>query len=308
MLKKLFSTLIASILLVTGAFAQEINCKVRVMHEKIQNVDKDVFNSLERGLSEFINTRKWTTDQFNTNEKIDCNIMINLTKALDVNDGTYEATLNIQASRPVFNSGYTSPTVNFVDREVRFRFNQFTPMQFDDNRVSGNDPLSANLTATVAYYIYLVLGLDYDSFSPDGGNDFYKKAQNIVNNAPEQGKIITGWKAVDGNKNRYWIVDQLLSPRFKEFRVMWYNIHRNALDNMSTKPEESRKIILETLPKLAQLNRENPGSILLQFFFNAKSDEFASVVAQLPKEQRASYVSLLQQVDVANAAKYNNLK
>lgn len=308
MLKKLFSTLIASILLVTGAFAQEINCKVRVMHEKIQNVDKDVFNSMERGLSEFINTRKWTTDQFNTNEKIDCNIMINLTKALDVNDGTYEATLNIQASRPVFNSGYTSPTVNFVDREVRFRFNQFTPMQFDDNRVSGNDPLSANLTATVAYYIYLVLGLDYDSFSPDGGNDFYKKAQNIVNNAPEQGKIITGWKAVDGNKNRYWIVDQLLSPRFKEFRVVWYNIHRNALDNMSTKPEESRKIILDALPKLAQLNRENPGSILLQFFFNAKSDEFASVVAQLPKEQRASYVSLLQQVDVANAAKYNNLK
>lgn len=308
MLKKLFNTLIASILLVTGAFAQEINCKVRVMHEKIQNVDKDVFNSMERGLSEFINTRKWTTDQFNTNEKIDCNIMINLTKALDVNDGTYEATLNIQASRPVFNSGYTSPTVNFVDREVRFRFNQFTPMQFDDNRVSGNDPLSANLTATVAYYIYLVLGLDYDSFSPDGGNDFYKKAQNIVNNAPEQGKIITGWKAVDGNKNRYWIVDQLLSPRFKEFRVVWYNIHRNALDNMSTKPEESRKIILDALPKLAQLNRENPGSILLQFFFNAKSDEFASVVAQLPKEQRASYVSLLQQVDVANAAKYNNLK
>lgn len=308
MLRKLFSTLIASILLAAGAFAQEINCKVRVMHEKIQNVDKDVFNSMERGLSEFINTRKWTTDQFNTNEKIDCNIMLNLTKALDVNDGTYEATLNIQASRPVFNSGYTSPTVNFVDREVRFRFNQFTPMQFDDNRVSGNDPLSANLTATVAYYIYLVLGLDYDSFSPDGGNDFYKKAQNIVNNAPEQGKIITGWKAVDGNKNRYWIVDQLLSPRFKEFRVVWYNIHRNALDNMSTKPEESRKIILDALPKLAQLNRENPGSILLQFFFNAKSDEFASVVAQLPKEQRGSYVSLLQQVDVANAAKYNNLK
>jgi hypothetical protein len=156
--------------------------------------------------------------------------------------------------------------------------------------------------------MYLILGLDYDSFELNGGTDFLKKAQNVVNNAPEEGKNIVGWKAVEGNRNRYWIVDQLLSPRFKFVREYWYTIHREALDNMFTKPEESRKLILEGLPKLAQVHKENPGSILMQFFFNAKSDEMASIVAQVPKEQRGIYISMLQQVDVPNAQKYNSLK
>ncbi len=310
MLKKLLNilpVLLVSIL-ANVASAQEINCKVRVMHDAIQNVDKEVFRGMERALTDFINTRKWTTDQYNPNEKIDCNLMLNLTKVLDVNDGTYEATMNIQSSRPVYNASYTSPTINFMDRDVRFRYNQFTPLTFDDNRVNGNDALSSNLTAVIAFYMYLAIGFDYESFSPNGGNDYFKKAQNVVNNAPEQGKTITGWRAVDGTKNRYWIIDQLLSPRYKELRNIWYTMHRTALDNMYTKPEESRKLLLEQIPKLVQLNRENPGSILLQFFFNAKSDELASAVAQIPKDQRTNYISMLQQVDVPNAQKYNNLK
>jgi hypothetical protein len=166
----------------------------------------------------------------------------------------------------------------------------------------------ANLPAILAYYAYLVIGLDYESFSPKGGTEYFKKAQNIVNNAPEQGKTIKGWKAVEGNRNRYWITDQMMNPRFDVLRTFWYTMHREALDNMYTKPDESRKLILKNISKLAQLNKENPSSILLKFFFNAKSDEMVSILAQVPKQERAPYIAMLQQIDVPNTQKYNNLK
>lgn len=306
MLKKLCNITLMLCLFSAAAMAQEFNCKVKVMRDKILNVDKEIFTNMERSITEFLNTRKWTNEQYNPAEKIDCNILLNLTKVTD--GDIFEGTLNIQSSRPVFNTSYTSPTVNFIDRELRFKYSAFTPLQFDDNRVSGNDAMSANLTAVLAYYMYLTLGLDYDSFELNGGSDYFKKAQNVVNNAPEQGKNITGWKAVEGNRNRYWIVDQLLSPRFKYFREYWYTLHRSALDNMYTKPEESRMMILDGLVKLAQMHRENPGSILMQFFFNAKGEEMMSIVAQVPKEKRLIYITMLQQMDVPNAQKYANLK
>jgi hypothetical protein len=308
MLKKLFNIITVLLLSITVANAQELNCKVKVLHEKITGVDKEVFVSMERSINEFLNARKWTTDQFNTTEKIDCNIMINLTTKLTGTEDGFEGTLNIQSSRPVYNSSYASPTINFVDRDIKFRFSQFAPLEFDDNRVSGNDPLIANLPATLAFYSYLILGLDYDSFSPNGGNDYFKKAQNVVNNAPEFSKVIYGWKAVDGNKNRYWLIDQMLSPRFAAFRSFWYTLHREALDNMYAKPAEARKAIFEGIAKLTQMNRENPNSILLQFFFNAKSDEIYNIVSQAPKDERAPYLAMLQQMDVPNAQKYNALR
>lgn len=305
MLKKLFNIILACCIAATAG-AQELNCKVRVMHDKIQNVDKQVFLGMERAIADFLNTRKWTGDQFNTTERIDCNIMFNLTKRIE--EDIFEGTLNIQSSRPVYNSGYASPTVNFVDKEIIFRYSQYTPLEFNDNRISGNDAMVSNLTAILAYYSYLILGLDYESFAKEGGTELFKKAQNIANNAPEQGKTITGWRPVEGNRNRYWLIDQLVNPRFKVFREYWYTLHREALDNMFAKPEESRKLITDGLVKLAQLQRENPGSILIQFFFGAKSDELASVVAQVPREQRNMYITMLQQLDVPNAQKYNALK
>lgn len=305
MLKKLLNIFTLSLITCTS-YAQELNCKVKVMADKIQGVDKEVFTSLQRNITEFMNTRKWTNDQYQPNERIDCNILINLTGRLD--QDVYEATFNIQATRPVYNSGYTSPLINYIDKDFKFKYNQYTPLQFDDNRVSGNEPYTANLTAMLAFYAYLTLGLDYDSFSPNGGSDLLKKAQNVVNNAPEQSKTIVGWKAVDGNKNRYWIMDQLLNPRFKDIRGIWYNIHRQGLDNMYAKPDESRKLILETLPKLVQINKDNPSSILMQFFFNAKCDEFASLVSQEETTDRPKYIAMLQQVDVPNIQKYNSIK
>lgn len=304
---KIWSLVISLLLLTIRTQAQELNCKVSVRHDKIQNVDPQVFTDMERAITSFVNTRKWTADEYATSEKIDCTIMFNLTAKLDANStDAYAATINIQATRPVFNTGYNTSMINFVDREVNFRFNQFSPLTFDDNRVSGSDPLTDNLTANLAYYIYIILGLDYDSYSINGGNLYFKKAQNIVNNAPE-GKGVGGWKAAESTKNRYWLIDQILNPRFVDYHKYWYTMHRMGYDNLYDKPNEGRKNILGGISTLNKLNRENPNSILVQFFFNAKSNEILNIIGDLPLVDRQGYITLLSQTDVPNAQKYQAL-
>ncbi len=308
MLRKLFN--IFCCLLFAGAVhAQELNCKVTVSHDKITGVDNEVFLALTRGITDFMNSHKWTTDEFAANEKIDCNVFINLTgnKAGGDPDG-YTATLSIQASRPVYGSSYTTTLANYVDKDFVFKFNQFSTLQFDDNRVNGIDAMSSNLTAVLAFYAYIIIALDYDSFSPDGGTNYLKKAQNVVSNAPEQNKTITGWKAVEGSRNRYWLADQLLNMRFHDVRSFWYTMHREGLDSMYTKPLDSRMRILTGLKKLYTVNRENPSSMLLQFLFAAKSDEFIQLLSQTPKAERGQFLTLLNAMDVPNATRYNNLK
>lgn len=309
MLKKLTNIII--LLACAGTMqAQELNCIVKVMGDGIQGQgqDKEVFRSMESAITSFMNTRKWTDDQYSPEEKINCNILLNLTQTLPGVQNGFAATLTIQSTRPVYNTGYQTQMVKHVDKEVQFAFNQFSPLEFNDNRVVGNNPYVSNLTAVLAYYAYIVIGMDYESFAEKGGQDYFKRAQNIVNNAPEQGKTISGWKAVEGNHNRYWLTDQLLNPRFQAIRSVWYSMHRESLDSMYMKPEEARKRILNSINTLSQLQRENPGSILMQFFFNAKSDEFASVVAQAPEANRPLYISMLSQIDVPNTQKYNSLK
>lgn len=290
---------------VNRTMAQELNCNVEIMHDRVQNTDPKVFQSLKRALTEFLNTRKWTSDNYKPNERIDCNFMLNLTEKSGEN--TYKATLNIQASRPVFNTNYSTSIVNFIDREITFKYDETQVFNFDDNRVTGPDELVSNLTAVFAYYSYLIIGFNYDSFAPKGGSEYLKRAQNIVNNAPE-GKAIAGWKAADGNRNRYWIIDQLLSPRFEAVRTFWYDFHRLGLDVMSQKPEDARKKMLGSVPALAKVANENPSSILFQFIFGAKSLEFINVLNMTPAAERKDYVDQLSKMDVPNSAKYKSIK
>lgn len=307
MLKKLLSALTICVMSV-AAQAQELNCTVKVIHDKIQGTDPQVFTSLQRSISDFMNTHRWTNDDFTTSERIDCNFLINLTAKISGDNDGYSGTISITASRPVYNSSYTSPTVNYVDKDVIFHYAQFSPLQFDETNISGTDPMSSNLMDIMAFYAYLIIGLDYDSFSPDGGTVYLKKAQYIVNNAPEQGSSIKGWKAVDGTRNRFWIIDDLLNSRFEDVRTFWYKMHREGLDNMYTKPADSRAKIMAGIPKLFDVNKENPNSMLLQFLFDAKSDEFLRLLAQTPKEDRDKYISMLSALDVPDATKYGSLR
>jgi len=288
------------------AGSQEINCKIKIMSDRIQNVDKQIFTNIENSIRDFINQRKWTNDEFQPEERIDMNILINLLSKTE--DDIYAATFSIQTSRPVYNASYTSALVNHVDKDVVFKINQYTQIQFDENRISGNDAMASNLSALIAYYVYISLGLDYDSYKLNGGTLYYNKALNIVNNAPEEGKNISGWKAIEGTKNRYWLIDQLLNPRFAGLRTYLYAYHREGFDQLSTKPEEAKTKILSGIPTLGLIQKENPGAFLLQFFFNAKSDELTKLLALVPQEKRGTYINLLMQMDVTNANKYNNLK
>lgn len=307
-LKKIaFLSLLCSLLTTVGR-AQELVCKVSIMHAAIRNTDPQVFKSMEQAITEFMNGRKWTSDEFLPEERIPVNILINLTDKSG--EDVFGGRMTINASRPVYNTSYTSPTVNFQDQNVSFRYSQFAPINFDDNRVAGNDPLAANLTAVLAYYTYLILGLDYDSFAPNGGDALFKKAQSVVANAPE-GSGIKGWTAAESQTNRYWIVDQLLNPRFRTFRQYWYDMHRQGLDLLYSKPEQGRGKILEGIQPLAQLQKDNPGNILLLFFFSAKSDEFVKILSQTPRDSRTPYINALITADqngAVNTRKYESLR
>lgn len=283
--------------------AQEMNCKAIVLFDQVQGVDAKVFKTLEQGIADFVNTRKWTNDAFDPKEKIECVYTLVVSKVIEGVEGGFTGRLSIQASRPVYNTTYSSNLVNFVDKDIAFKYIQFQPLDFNDNVISGPEPLISNLTATIAFYNYIILGLDYDSFSLKGGTEFFNKALNIANNAPEH-KNISGWKAGENQKNRFWIIDQILNPRFAGMRDAVYSYHRKGMDMMYEDPELARTNITNLIAPMLQIAMENPGSIWIQFFFNAKNEEFVNVLQPLAIADRQKYVPMLSQIDVSNAGKY----
>lgn len=287
--------------------AQELEGRIDVVYERVQGVDPKLFQSLQEALNDFVFKRKWTDDNFGQQEKIQCNFLLTVLSK-ESGQNVFKANLTIQASRPVFNSSYNSPTVTYQDQEVVFRYDAGQQLLFNPNSVTGSDPLASNLTAVFAYYVYLIIGLDYDSFAPRGGSEYFKTAQNIVNNAPEEGKKIMGWKSSENNRNRYWLVEQLLNARFATFRTFWYNYHRKGLDVMAEDPEAALKTIFAGVDDLNKINSDNISPVLLQFYFNAKYPEWANFISQAPKKDRQTYANNLMKLDVAHADQYRNIK
>jgi hypothetical protein len=287
--------------------AQEFNCKVNVMADQIQGVDQKIFATMQQSIQEFVNTRKWTNDNFETKERIECAFNIVLSKRIEDVEGGYIGRISVQSKRPVYNANYSSTMVNFMDKDLNIKYIQFQPITFNDNRVSGAEPLEANLSAVIAFYCYIMLGLDYDSFLLKGGTEHYNKALNIVNNAPEH-KNIDGWKATDKDqRNRYWLADQLLNSRFASMREIFYKYHRLGLDLM-TVDEEMAKVNMNVIfPMLQIVNQENPSSHIMRFFMAAKNEEVLSYVATLPPADKQRIVPVLTQIDVTNASKYVGL-
>lgn len=299
------------IILVKPTIAQELVANVEIMSTRVQGVDEKVFSSLKSALTEFLNNRKWSNDNFTPSEKIQCNFFLNVTESVgSLEDNTFKATLTVQASRPVYNATYTTSTFNFLDRDIVFKFDPSQVILFDDNRVGGTDAIIANLPAIFAYYAYMILGFDYDSFSPSGGDPFFKKAQNVVMNAPEDSRLITGWEGSKSTRktNRYWLVDQVLSPRFSDLRRFWYDYHLKGLDVMRKDPQKGLQTIASHFEKLKDVNIDNPTSIYLLTIFNTKSTELINLVGQLPADEKKIAIETLSQVDVTNAAKYKGIR
>jgi hypothetical protein len=284
--------------------AQELRARLSVISNRVgNNVDKKTFQTLQTSLNDFVNTRKWSSDNFKTQEKIDCSFLLNLESSGDPN--VYKASLTIQSARPVFNASYASPTINYQDNDVVFKYAEFQQLEFSDTRVTGTDPLASNLTAVFAYWINMILGFDYDSFSPRGGNVYFQKAQNIINNAPE-GRNISGWKAFDGTRNRYWLAENLLNSRYNIFHDAIYNYYRKGMDKLYDEEANARMQILNVLNLLNTFNVENPNTMILQFFFQAKAQELIKVFSKAAPPDKSKALELLQRLDVSSATKYQD--
>ncbi len=284
--------------------AQELKATVTVISSQVGNsVNPGVFRTLQTALNNFMNNRKWTSDNFLTNEKIECNFLLNLEPTADVN--VYSASLTVQAARPVYNTSYLSPIINFRDENITFKYAEFQQLDFNENRVSGSDASASNLTAVFAYYAYMVLGFDYDSFSIHGGDTYFQKAQNIVNNAPD-GRGISGWKAFDGVRNRYWLVENMLNSRYTIMHDVYYNYYRLGMDKLYEDENQARAEVLNVLNLLNSFNTDNPNKMINQFFFQGKSTELIKLFSKAPQQDKVRASELLQKMDITNANKYKD--
>lgn len=305
MLKRIFLFFIFASL-ATTIRSQELQARVSILTSKVSTqIDKKIFNTLQTQLTNFVNTRKWTNDAFQQNEKIQCSFLITIDE--DKGSNVFKGKLTVQAARPVYNTDYQSPIVNFQDENLVFKYQEFQPIEFNENRVQGNEPLSANLTAVFAYYANLIIGFDYNSFSQRGGDVYFQKAWNIVNNAPENGSI-TGWKSFESQRNRYWLAENLNNSRYALIHDAMYNYYRSGMDIFYENEDAGRTGILNCLNNLNVMNTENPNSMILQFFMQGKSNELVKVFSKANGEQKTRARELLSKIDITNINEYKELK
>jgi hypothetical protein len=290
----------------TDLNSQELQARFTVMANRVSTqVDKKTFQTLQSALNTFINNRKWTSDNFQPQEKIKCNFLLTIDQ--DLGNNVFKGTLMVQAARPVYNSTYETSLINFQDADVVFKYIEFQPIEFNENRVQGNDALAANLTALLAYYINIIIGLDYDSFSPRGGDPYFQKAQFIVNNAPESGQI-SGWKAFDGMRNRFKLVEGLVDSRYTLMHDVLYSYYRNGLDQFYENEKNGRSGILNALNYLNTINMENPNSMILQVFFQGKSTELVKVFSKAEQNMKVQAREILSRLDITNVNAYKELR
>ena len=277
-----------------GVNAQELFCNVQVNASQIQTSDRKVFQTLQTAIYEFVNNTKWTDASVKNEERIECTFLINIKEK--VSNDEYKASIQIQSTRPIYGTSYKSTMLNYLDNNFRFRYLEYQSLEFNENTHL------SNLTSVLAYYVYIVLGLDFDTFSEYGGAPYYIKAQNIVNNAQNAREI--GWKAFESDKNRYWLVHDLLDTRYEEIHNCYYRYHRVGMDMLSEKTEDGRYDITEALEELRGVYRDNPSAFILKIFFDAKADEITKIYSEAFPHEQARIIKLLTEIDPANSTKY----
>jgi hypothetical protein len=295
---KAFSLYILFALLSITVAAQDLNARVQVVSPKIQSTNKRIFQTLETAMKDFINGRKWSADNILPQERIDCNFILNVTSW----DGSssFSGELQVQSSRPVYNSTYTSTLLNILDKDIDFTYTEGQTIDFTDQNYLGN------LSSIMAFYAYIIVGMDYDTFSRYGGSPYFLSAQNVVTNAQTSGS--KGWKAFDGTVNRYWLSENLNNKLYQQLRSFMYDYHRNGLDVMFDNANKGRKAIGALLPSLSQVDRQRLGAMFPLVFFTAKSDELVSIFAKADSQERLQAMNILSQADPANGLKYQTLQ
>jgi len=274
--------------------AQELLCNVRVNSSQIQTSDRKIFQSLQTDIYEFVNNKNWTKTNIQNEERIECNFVINVSKKISSDE--YEASIQIQSTRPVYGTSFKTPLFNYLDNNFRFKYLEYQSLEFSESTHI------SNLTSVLAFYVNIILGLDFASFSEYGGNEYFSIAQRIVNNA--QNTAEPGWKAFESDKNRYWLVNDLLDPRYEDFHTSIYSYHRLGLDLLAEKPDDARFEITESIESLKSIYRNNSSAFILKIFFDAKADEIVNIYSEAFPNEKARIVKTLLEIDPSNSTKY----
>jgi len=284
------SLLIASV----NSFAQELRCNVTVSAQRIQGANQNLFQTMQSDIYEFMNNRKWTDHVYSYDEKLKCNIMILLDEQISADE--FRGSIQVQLTRPIFDASIETTILNIKDNDFRCKYVEFQPLEF--NETSNRE----NLTNILAFYAYVILGYSYDTFALEGGTPFFEKAQSVVNNS--QNLPVKGWKSFESERNRYWLLENILNKSYSDFRRCMYNYHRNGLDLMSQRAEEGRANIAESLRDLQKVFRKRPSTYILQMFFDSKVDELINIFSKSFPDERNRVLTILNEIDPSNGSKY----
>ncbi len=287
---------LACCVLTVCSTAQEVEFSISINTPRLQNTNASYFSSLEGQLREFLNNRRWTNDTYDDHEKIQCNL--NLTISEELSATTFRADLDIQSSRPVYGTNYETTLINHRDQEVVFTYEDARPLIYSENAY--ND----NLSSILAFYVYYILGMDYDSFSLYGGDPHFGKAQEIINTLPPEVAADAGWKTTANGKNRYFMIENILNPRAREFRKATYNYHRQGMDIMAGDSDQAKEVLVSALKDVEAVNNDSPNSMIIQMFANAKAQEVAEIFTVAVREQKNEVYRIMTRIDPANRNKY----
>ncbi len=278
------------------ALGQELNCAVQVNSSQLSG-DKRIYETLQKAIVEFMNNRNWTNDTYKNEERIVCSILITVS---DHTNDAFKATIQVQSSRPTYKSSYNSPLINYNDQDFQFSYVEFQPLDFSEGAYL------SNLTSVLAFYANMFVALDYDSYSLYGGTAYYQKAATIGNNA-QNDQSVKGWNSFDSQRNRYWMVNNMLDPVYAPIREYLYKFHRLGLDVMSVNKDQGKTVIVENLSLLQKTSHDRPSSFSLTLFFNAKADELVNIFGGATTDEKNKVIPILNEIDPANSNKYQKI-
>ena len=277
-----------------SVFSQEILCNVQVNSSQIQTSDKKIYQTMQTSIYEFLNNTQWTNTVVKNEERIECTMLISIQER--VSNDEFKATIQIQSTRPIFGTSYKSTMFNYIDKNFRFKYLEYQSLEFSETTHL------SSITSVLAFYVNIILGLDYDSFSDQGGMEYFVKAQNIVNNC--QNTAESGWRAFESDKNRYWIAHDFLESRYGTIHDVLYRYHRLGLDKLGEEPDDARFEITESLEELRKIYRENPNAFLLKLFFDSKSTEITNIYSEAYPNEQARIIKTLVEIDPSNSSLY----
>ncbi len=289
--------LLFALFMSSAVFAQEFNCKVQINTQQVQGFDRSVVSDLQTAMTEFINNRKWSNYNFAPEERIECTLLFTVNQI--ISNDEFKGTFTLIMQRPVYNTDYSSPLLNMIDKNIKFKYLPSQSMNFSENTFTNN------LTSLLAFYSYMMLGIDFDSFALDGGTVFYEKAMTIVQTAQNSG--FSGWQSFESEKNRYHFVEQFLNKAYEPLRVFLYRYHRLGLDVMANNMPKGRKVILNSLSLLKEVYEKRPGLYDLQILLDAKRNEIINIFSKATPAEKNAVIRIMSEVDAPNGFRYRKI-